>query len=127
MDTVKTVGLLQSVIAPTRQIEQEKPAETIGEPLPIREANENSAKNDLRETIAKRRDEARAVVDRFLSDLTVATTRLRINENRDAGVFVYQSIDRLSGEVIQQYPSDEQVRQLAYYKELAGGKVDSRA
>jgi flagellar protein FlaG len=50
-------------------------------------------------------------------------TRLRINQD-DSGLFVYQNIDNESGEVVRQYPSEEILEFLSYYREAEGIVVD---
>ena len=54
----------------------------------------------------------------------VDNTRLSISFREDVNKFVYSGIDRDTGEVVTQYPSEEILNQLARYFELTGLAVD---
>ncbi len=53
-------------------------------------------------------------------------TRLRINKDDESGRFVYQNIDSESGEVIKQFPPEQILEFLSYYRELEGLAVDDK-
>src|SRR5690606_30903933 len=40
--------------------------------------------------------------------------RLRIDHDKDSGMFVYKTVDPATGEVLQQYPTDEMLRYISY-------------
>ena len=57
-------------------------------------------------------------------------TRLRIDQDDATGVFVYQGVDKKSGEVVRQWPADEILKFLAFYREQEGAEgivVDEKA
>lgn len=57
----------------------------------------------------------------------VDNTRLSISFREDVNKFVYRGIDRDTGEVITQYPSEEILNQMAKYHELTGLSVDIKS
>lgn len=114
MDTVTKVGV-PNVLGPTHQ---SNPAENKPDPgAPDRKSNDIAAQkpSDAAKDQPKQQDASE--VDEFLKNLRIATTRLRIDHN-DIGVFVYKSIDPLSGEVKAQYPAEDYLRKLSYLTEL---------
>ncbi|WP_308910082.1 flagellar protein FlaG [Pseudokordiimonas caeni] len=57
----------------------------------------------------------------------IPNTRLRINRDDTTGLFVYQSVDNDSGEVRRQFPAEDILKFLSYYRELEGLAVDDKA
>lgn len=53
-------------------------------------------------------------------------TKLRIDQD-DYGNFIYQGVDVKSGEVVQQFPSDEVLNFISYYRDKEGIVVDEEA
>ncbi len=53
--------------------------------------------------------------------------RLRIDFDRTAGRFVYLGVNPNTGEVVRQFPPETMLRQLAFFRQLAGLAVDSNA
>lgn len=53
-------------------------------------------------------------------------TKLRIDQD-EYGNFIYQGIDVKSGEVVQQFPSDEVLNFISYYRDKEGLVVDEEA
>ncbi|WP_417317859.1 flagellar protein FlaG [Emcibacter sp.] len=49
-------------------------------------------------------------------------TRLRIDKDDATGVFIYQGIDKDSGEVVHQWPADEVLKFLAHHREQEGAE-----
>lgn len=68
-------------------------------------------------------DKTVAMIESYLSKLSGQNTRLRINVDEGSGTYVYQSINPDTGEVINQYPAEDVLRQLALYRQDAGGLV----
>lgn len=66
-----------------------------------------------------------ALSELFAERLT--NSKLRIDLDRDAGRFVYQAVDINSGEVVQQFPAEEMLRILSFYRKEAGLVVDDKA
>lgn len=54
-------------------------------------------------------------------------TRLQIEHDEGSGLFVYRAIDKDTGEVVRQYPTDEILRFISYFRESEGLVVDGRA
>ena len=71
---------------------------------------------------------AAELVEQFLPEEdTAPNTKLRIDRDEDSGNFIYQSVDEDSGEVIRQFPSEEILKMLSFYRELEGIAVDDTA
>lgn len=66
---------------------------------------------------------AEELLNRLLSS-ELGQSRLRINRHDAAGRYVYESIDKRSGEVVKQFPTEEILEVLAYYREAQGLVVD---
>ena len=69
--------------------------------------------------------QAEAILNEALS-LKSADTKLSIDIDDDSGLFVYKSIDKQSGEVISQFPAEEVLALIAYYREAEGIVVDEK-
>lgn len=54
-------------------------------------------------------------------------TRLQIERDEGSGLFIYRAIDKDTGEVVRQYPTDEILRFISYFRESEGLVVDNRA
>lgn len=54
-------------------------------------------------------------------------TRLQIVHDDGTGQFVYKAVDQDSGEVVRQYPSEEILKFISYYREQEGLLVDGTA
>lgn len=62
-------------------------------------------------------------ISQFLS----TNTRLQIDRDHDTGRFVYKAIDSQTGELKTQFPAEEVLRMLAFFKELDGLLYDEQA
>lgn len=62
-------------------------------------------------------------VDRLLG----RNLRLRVESDKDSGKYVYKSIDKYTGEVTRQWPAEDVLRMLAFFRELDGLLFDERA
>jgi len=62
-----------------------------------------------------------------LGSRTPANSRLQISVHDDTGMFIYRAIHKDTGEVLHQYPAEEVLRELAYYRNLEGIAVDETA
>ncbi|NWG45327.1 MAG: flagellar protein FlaG [Alphaproteobacteria bacterium] len=54
-------------------------------------------------------------------------SRLSIEADADTGVFIYRSVDTRSGEVIKQWPPEEVLKLLEFFRLREGDLVDERA
>ncbi len=68
-------------------------------------------------------DKFAKVVERFIP-AQLPNTRLAIEHDEGTGLFVYKSVDQTSGETVRQYPVDEVLRFISYYREREGLIVD---
>ena len=103
---------------------------------PERAARQSPESTSERSIELARNDQARAsapnvnpigkaeeLLNRLLSS-ELGQSRLRINRHDAAGRFVYESIDKRSGEVVKQFPTEEILEVLAFYREAQGLVVD---
>lgn len=60
-------------------------------------------------------------------DETAPNTKLRIDRDEESGNFIYLRIDENSGEIIHQFPSEDILKILSFYRELEGIAVDDIA
>ncbi len=100
---------------------QQKPVES-AKTTSVREnsdVNALSAGKDPLELAAK------AIEELVPNDL--GTSRLRINKDDETGHFIYQSIDKESGEVISQFPIESIFELISHYREPEGLIVDNKA
>jgi uncharacterized FlaG/YvyC family protein len=67
-----------------------------------------------------------SMIDRYVPK-DRPNTRLQIEHDKTTGLFIYRSVDKDSGEVLRQYPADEVLRFISYYRESEGLVVDSQA
>lgn len=73
-------------------------------------------------------EKAAKIVEKYLpNEDSVPNTKLRIDRDESSGNFIYQSVDEISGEVIRQFPSEEILKVLSFYRELEGLAVDESA
>lgn len=68
---------------------------------------------------------AAEVLEEFIpEEELVSNTRLRIDKDDETGRFVYYSVDDESGEVIRQFPPENILKFLSYYRGLEGLLLD---
>jgi|GEM_PF-6099730 len=72
-------------------------------------------------------DKIAQMMEGRISELLGTDIRLTLERNQEAGVFVYKAVDRVTGEVIRQYPSEEMLKLLSYFHRTEGLNVNSRA
>lgn len=123
MVTIASAGSLQTVgaVGPA-SVDQPKPTEDpkkLSRPVEPAEKSVKKSENPL--------DKAAEVIEGFLSELGSKNTRLQIDLDEDAGVFIYKSVNPETGEVISQFPSDDVVRALTQFRDAEGLVVDKRA
>ena len=123
MATIASAGSLQTVgaVGPA-SVDQPKPTEDpkqISRPVEPAEKSVKESENPL--------DKAAEVIEGFLTKLGANNTRLQIDHDVDAGVFVYKSVDPETGETITQFPSEDVVRALTQFRDAEGLVLDKRA
>lgn len=96
---------------PTRETET-KPDATGFEPL-------------VPKTIKDSFEKAAELLEEFIPEAEqTANTRLRIDKDDETGRFVYYSVDDESGEVVRQFPPENILKFLSYYRGLEGLVLD---
>ncbi len=116
-----TVAALRPVAVVQREGAQPQPAVQAASIAQQAAEAEKAAKpeNDRFERVAE------ALGELFVDRLS--NSKLRINLDRDAGRFVMQTVDIDSGEVVAQFPAEEMLRILSYYRQESGLVVDDSA
>lgn len=72
-------------------------------------------------------EQAAEVLEEFIPEVEqLPNTRLRIDKDDETGRFVYYSVDDESGEVIRQFPPENILKFLSYYRGLEGLLLDDK-
>ena len=72
-------------------------------------------------------ERANEILNDTLGAQEPANSRLRVELDEGSGRFIYKSVDAETGEVIRQYPPEQVLRRLAFYRELQGLTVNEKA
>jgi flagellar protein FlaG len=67
-----------------------------------------------------------AVIEKLIKKSLPSNTKLRIEQDKKTGSYIYRAVDPETGEVISQYPSEEVVKLRDYLTEMAGLLVDQK-
>ena len=86
------------------------------DPAPATRPREADDAKELEQALNER-------ISRYLS----TNVRLQIDKDRDTGHFVYKSIDSQTGELHKQFPAEDILRMLAFFRELDGLLYDQEA
>ncbi len=78
------------------------------------------------EPVGRLAELAKSVGDGITSRVP-SNSHLQIIRDDEAGRFVYRVLDAETGEIVSQYPADEALRELAFWRELKGLSVDTSA
>ena len=70
---------------------------------------------------------AEAIIDFIPEEEVLENSSLRIEQDEATGRFIYQSVDNVSGEVLRQFPPEQILEFLAFYREPEGIVVDDEA
>jgi len=95
-----------------------KPEQGVAQKAAEKEREKEAAPVSL-ETVAQ-------AIERYVPQ-DLPNTQLMIDHDKKADLYVYKAVDRDSGEVVRQYPADDILRFIAFYREREGLVVDSRA
>lgn len=72
-------------------------------------------------------EQAAEVLEEFIpEEELIQNTRLRIDKDDETGRFVYYSVDDESGEVVRQFPPENILKFLSYYRGLEGLLLDDK-
>ena len=97
-------------------------------------ASETVAKVASAENNAPEQQKPEGVLNSKLNELQQLTEqafaaddlRLSISFEKSIGRFVYRGVDRETGEVVREYPSEEVIERIAHLREIAGIAVDRK-
>jgi uncharacterized FlaG/YvyC family protein len=70
---------------------------------------------------------ARQLLERLDAARAAAQSKLRIERNDETGEFIYKTIDRETGEVIEQWPEEKVLNMLSFLGEMKGLVVDEES
>ncbi|MFC7050481.1 flagellar protein FlaG [Emcibacter nanhaiensis] len=87
----------------------------------LKKAAEEDSSSLNAESIQEFLKKAEEVINASLPQ-ELPNTTLRIDQDDATGIFVYQGVDKSSGEVVRQWPADEILKFLAYYREQEGAE-----
>lgn len=99
------------------------------EPEKVQEDQSKAINNLLKKQTRESGDfvsQAEAILNKALS-LKSANTKLSIDVDDESGLFVYKGVDKSSGEVVSQFPAEEVLALISYYRETEGIVVDEEA
>ncbi len=72
-------------------------------------------------------ERANEILNDTLGAQEPANSRLRVELDEGSGRFIYKSVDAETGEVIRQYPPEQVLERLAFYRQLQGLTVNKTA
>jgi uncharacterized FlaG/YvyC family protein len=113
-----------------KSVTSSAPAAFSGLPMasvPIREVSPGGEREAGQQAQTRKpsREELEASIDK-LAETAFADSRLAIEKNDAAGVFVYRLIDSRNGSVVRQWPSEDFLALREYLRSRQGGLVDER-
>ncbi|MFQ5533287.1 MAG: flagellar protein FlaG [Sphingomonadales bacterium] len=102
-----------SVVIPPNEVEKTAVASEIVVPAEPADRVDSAVPEDPIARVSE-------VIDEFLDEIKGPETRLNIDRDEETGQFVYQSIDRETGEVQRQFPPEEILKRIATFREIQG-------
>lgn len=92
---------------------------TIAAPKPINEDAKTTGSNEDPLALAAE------VLEEFIPEIEqTPNTRLRIDKDDETGRFIYYNVDNDSGEVVRQFPPENILKFLSYYRDPEGLILD---
>ncbi len=87
---------------------------------------------DLTEAAAEPNDgdpiaKAESVINQLVELVDHPNSRLQIELHEKTGQFVYKAVNTESGEVLKQYPAEQVLRQIEFFREIQGLAVNRTA
>ena len=126
IQTVVPVGIASR--QPTPAATPAPPVSAQSSPQPLAVPADRAGNKQVEEREQKEpQGDSFAELDAALNEILGAPLgdlKLRIDLDKGAGRFVYQSVNRDTGEVIRQFPTDEVLRLLSSFREATGLTVD---
>jgi flagellar protein FlaG len=65
-------------------------------------------------------------VEKLIKQSLPPNSKLQIEQDQNTGTFIYRSVDRDTGEVLKQWPSEKMLQMRDFLKELEGVLVDKQ-
>ena len=93
---------------------------------PPRKSDTAEKPDKSEESVSRLAELAKSVGDDIQSRVP-SNSHLQIIQDDEAGRFVYRVLDAETGEILSQYPADEALRELAFWRDLKGLSVDTSA
>ena len=112
--------------SPALTVPYERSGNNGGAAKPVREEGVKEAARERDKPSSVTLDTVAEVIESYVPQ-NLPNTQLKIDHDAKADLFVYKAVDRDSGEVIRQYPADDILRFIAFYREREGLVVDSMA
>ncbi len=117
----------QTQLPPARRAETGAPRSQtpakVGSPQ-ISDSPDNPDKSE--QPVSRLTELAKSVGD-DIRDRVPAGSHLQIILHGESGTFVYRVLDAETGEIVSQYPADQTLRELAFWRDLKGLSVDTSA
>lgn len=136
VDGINTYGggsaaasVIQNAAHPKRNVGGNATENTNSAPEAAKAVQSKTINNLLKKDAKQTGDfvsQAEAILNKALT-LKSANTKLSIDVDDESGLFVYKSVDKKSGEVVSQFPAEEVLALIAYYREAEGLVVDETA
>lgn len=123
-EMIGPVGASQPTPETVRQVSSREEAA-------VSDATTDEAKTRSASAVEEAQSNRSAIVEQaeaLLSELRTAAqdgkSQLRIEEDQETEKFIYKSIDRETGEVLNQWPSEDVLRMAKFLRQLQGTIVD---
>ena len=71
-------------------------------------------------------EKAAAQIQKYMPRI-LPDTQLRITHDKSSGLYVYEAVNPKTGDVVSQYPSEEILKFIAYFRQKEGIAVDQSA
>jgi len=72
-------------------------------------------------------DRVAEIVEAHINEITGVNRKVRVEKNEDADRMVYKVIDKNTEEVIRQFPPEDLLKLIAYYRHVEGLGMDGSA
>ncbi len=120
------IDTVQGIPGPVTQPQRPAPGAAANGHAPT-QAMENPSVEEEVERARRGEETLKAAIQAIDPEFNPDTSRLSIDLDADLNRFIYRSIDKVTGEVVGQYPAEEILRTIKYLREVEGLIVDERA
>lgn len=118
------VGAVQPAAETVRAVSSREEAAVRDATTDEAKARSNSAVEEAETNRSAIVEQAEALLSELRAAAKDANSLLRIEEDQATEKFIYKSIDRETGEVLNQWPSEEVLRMARFLRQLQGTIVD---